>query len=48
MEIETGDGRFTAHHLAAGDTMVYSTDTRHRWRHLGDSITKFVHVSVPG
>ena len=48
VEIETGDGHFAVHRLTAGDTMVYSTDARHRWRHLGDSTTRFVHVSVPG
>lgn len=48
VEVEKGEGHFVAHQLAAGDTMVYSTDTRHRWRHLGGSTTKFIHVSVSG
>ena len=43
-----GDGGIVTHRLAAGDTMIYSTATRHRWHHLGSETTRFVHVSAPG
>ena len=43
-----GDGHTVTYRLSAGDTMIYSTATRHRWHHLGAETTRFVHVSAPG
>jgi transcriptional regulator with XRE-family HTH domain len=40
------DGIVT-HELATGDTLVYSTSTEHRWRHLGRATTRFLHVITP-
>ena len=48
VDLDDGTGHLATHRLGTGDTMVYSTATRHRWRHLGGSTTKFVHVSAPG
>lgn len=47
VDIETDDGELLTHELRADDTMVYTTAQRHRWRPLGRSCTRFVHVSVP-
>ena len=46
--LDDADGHIVTHRLAAGDTMIYSTATRHRWHHLGAETTRFVHVSAPG
>ena len=48
VDLDDGDGGIVTHRLAAGDTMIYSTATRHRWHHLGAETTRFVHVSAPG
>jgi len=48
VDLEDGDGGTVTHRLAAGDTMIYSTATRHRWHHLGSETTRFVHVCAPG
>ena len=48
VDLDDGDGGVVTHRLAAGDTMIYSTATRHRWHHLGAETTRFVHVSAPG
>ena len=47
VDLDDGDGHIVTHRLAAGDTMIYSTATRHRWRHFGAETTRFVHVSAP-
>ena len=36
--------RVVSHELAAGDSLVYPTSVRHRWRHAGRATTRFVHV----
>jgi transcriptional regulator with XRE-family HTH domain len=46
VDLEHGGGEIETHELAIGDTMIYSTGVRHRWRHRGRSATRFVHVSV--
>lgn len=33
-----------SHDLAPGDSLVYPTSVRHRWRHVGRATTRFVHV----
>jgi transcriptional regulator with XRE-family HTH domain len=38
------DGAETAHHLRAGDTLIYTTSDRHRWRHAGKGTARFLHV----
>ena len=48
VDLDDGDGHIVTHRLTAGDTMIYSTATRHRWHHLGAETTRFVHVSAPG
>ena len=48
VDLDDGDGHIVTHRLSAGDTMIYSTATRHRWHHLGAETTRFVHVSAPG
>ena len=48
VDLDDGDGHIVTHRLAAGDTMIYSTATRHRWHHRGADTTRFVHVSAPG
>ena len=48
VDLDDGDGHIVTHRLTAGDTMIYSTATRHRWQHLGAETTRFVHVSAPG
>ena len=35
VDLDDADGHIVTHRLAAGDTMIYSTATRHRWHHLG-------------
>jgi hypothetical protein len=47
VDLDDGDDDVVTHRLAAGDTMIYSTATRHRWHHLGPETTRFVHVSAP-
>lgn len=47
IDMEDVDGGLVTHELDAGDTIVYTTATRHRWRHLGDSTTSFLHISAP-
>lgn len=37
-------GRVISHELNAGDTLVYPTSVRHRWRHAGPNLTRFTHV----
>ncbi len=37
-------GDVVSHELAAGDSLVYPTSLRHRWRHSGRATTRFVHV----
>jgi transcriptional regulator with XRE-family HTH domain len=46
VDLETGDGEIVTHELSAGDTIVYTTALRHRWRPRGRSCTRFVHVSA--
>ena len=48
LAVDLDDGHIVIHRLAAGNTMTYSTATRHRWHHLGAETTRFVHVSAPG
>lgn len=36
-----------SHELGPGDTVVYSTSTAHRWRHVGPSTTRFLHLITP-
>ena len=40
-------GGLVTHELGPGDTIVYSTSTEHRWRHRGDTVTRFFHVITP-
>jgi transcriptional regulator with XRE-family HTH domain len=40
----TGDGELTSHELAVGDSLIYSTSSQHRWRHVGRATTRFIHV----
>ncbi len=47
VELDDGSGGIVSHRLAAGDTMIYSTATRHRWQHLGSNTTRFIHISTP-
>ena len=47
VDLDDGDGHIVTHRLSAGDTMIYSTATRHRWHQLGSETTRFVHVSAP-
>lgn len=37
-------GEIVSHELGAGDSLVYPTSVRHRWRHAGRATTRFVHV----
>ncbi|MEM9710924.1 MAG: XRE family transcriptional regulator [Actinomycetota bacterium] len=46
VDLEESESTVVTRELAAGDTIIYSTPVRHRWRHLGRSTTRFVHVSV--
>ncbi len=46
VDLETTDGEIITHDLSAGDTIVYTTALRHRWRPRGRSATRFVHVSA--
>jgi transcriptional regulator with XRE-family HTH domain len=46
VDLETDDGEIVTHELSAGDTIVYTTALRHRWRPRGRSCTRFVHVSA--
>jgi transcriptional regulator with XRE-family HTH domain len=39
-----GDGELTSHELSAGDSLIYSTSSQHRWRHVGRATTRFIHV----
>ena len=48
VDLDDEDGHIVTHRLSAGDTMIYSTATRHRWHHLGAETTRFVHVSASG
>lgn len=47
VDLVAEDGLVT-HELGAGDTLVYSTSTEHRWRHLGADTTRFLHVVTAG
>ncbi len=43
--VDIDDGVATeSHELGAGDSLVYPTSVRHRWRHVGRATTRFVHV----
>lgn len=44
VEIIDADGTPTIHELAAGDSLVYPTSVRHRWKHAGRTTTRFLHV----
>lgn len=46
VDLRTGDAIVT-HELDTGDSLVYSTITEHRWRPLGRSVTRFLHVVSP-
>ena len=39
VDVVLDDGREVTYELAAGDTLVYSTSARHRWRHGGGRST---------
>ena len=43
VDIDDGD-EVVSHELQAGDTLVYPTSVRHRWRHAGRAHTRFLHV----
>jgi transcriptional regulator with XRE-family HTH domain len=45
--IEESSEEAVVHQLEAGDTLIYTTSVRHRWRHHGDGPTRFLHVSAP-
>jgi transcriptional regulator with XRE-family HTH domain len=43
--VDMDDGTdVVSHELVAGDSLVYPTSVRHRWRHAGRATTHFVHV----
>jgi transcriptional regulator with XRE-family HTH domain len=46
VDIQDEYGTVATYELRPGDTMVYDTALRHRWRHRGRSRTRFVHVSA--
>lgn len=47
VDLADGDDAVVTHELGPGDTVVYSTSTAHRWRHVGGSTTRFLHVITP-
>jgi transcriptional regulator with XRE-family HTH domain len=43
--VDIDDGaEVVSHELQPGDTLVYPTSVRHRWRHAGRTNTRFLHV----
>jgi transcriptional regulator with XRE-family HTH domain len=44
VDIVDARGDVETYELAAGDSLVYPTSVRHRWRHRGRATTRFVHV----
>lgn len=44
VDIRESDGEIEPYELAPGDSFVYPTSVQHRWRHLGRTTTRFVHV----
>ncbi|MFV0308540.1 MAG: helix-turn-helix domain-containing protein [Desertimonas sp.] len=38
------DGQVTTHELGPGDSIAYPTHVRHRWRRIGRSTSRFLHV----
>ncbi|MEM9039208.1 MAG: XRE family transcriptional regulator [Actinomycetota bacterium] len=46
VDLARDNGEVVEHELRSGDSIVYPSSQRHRWRPLGRAVTRFVLVSV--
>ena len=45
VDIVDDEGAEQSYELDAGDTLIYSTSSTHRWRHAGRRASRFLHVA---